>query len=220
MTRRDFVKRAGLWVPVAGLVTLPRRALASTAYFGQQTISDQNGEGAVGSNMAGYNVAEASGNVNECPGSGSQSVVELGVYLLSSGYSGSIRLAIYTASGDFVAQGSAAIALSSWYATQWYSHTSFVDQSGAAITNPTLTGGASYRLAFSINAGGTLQMYGVWLSGNGLEKASTDLTGGFPATLGSGWSNTSYSKAIRCGVTPSEAPPSSSGSGRRKVVIL
>ena len=147
-----------------------------------------------------WNNAELSGFT--CPGSGSQSVLELGVRCSASG-AANIRLAIYSTAGNLLMQGNAEMAAPD--TAGWISHTSFVDYAGDPIISPTLTGGTNYILALTTDdeiavrrdAGVTGDWH--WYSG--------DETGGFAATLHSA-NDTSGLYCVRCGVEPAAGGPS------------
>ena len=204
MTRREFVKRAGLWVPVVGALTLARPAGAVVSYFGQESIAD--GSDASIDGISVYNSVAATGVTLACPGSGSQDVASLGAYVRSWTGGGSLRCAIYTAAGALVMQGNAKIDVAEYGEYGWQEHTSFVDVNGDAIASPQLTGGTDYLLALS--TGGSMYVYSISQGAtNGQIKAVNYTVDGFPAALGTGWSGFSTSYSIRCGVEPAAAAP-------------
>lgn len=211
MTRRSFVKRAGLWVPVIGALALPHRADAAVSYFGQTATT--GGSEAASAGYSYYNARDTTGVDVTCPGSGSQSVVSLGLWNRTAGAGGSYRLDIYLTDGTFVMQGSAALSVAAWADWAWVEHTAFVDAAGSAITSPVLTGGTDYLLALSIVNGYTYLVANS--AGDGMRKAS-DYTAGFPSPLSSSWEEIANTTSIRCGVEPAAA----SGARRRPPFAL
>jgi hypothetical protein len=210
MTRREFVKHAGVWVPAAAaLIALPERARAAVTYFGH------NVDEATSWYFAGYSVwnHRAGGNsiVWTCPGTGSQPVSSLGA-LVKVASAANLRIAIYTQGDDFgdpgtaafLMQGSAEIAVSETSLT-WKTHTSFVDVNGDPITSPTLTGGTNY-LMMATSDGGSMEIgYGA-TTGYTQFKTGADYTAGFPATDPSYSGAVQYEWCIRCGVGTADVP--------------
>jgi hypothetical protein len=155
-------------------------------------------------NLSGYPSWNKSGLAGfTCPGSGSVAVASLGAYVKRTN-TGNVRTAIFTSAGAFVMQGATELAVDVGVA--WKEHTTFVDQGGAAIGSPVLTGGAAYILCAS--ADGSDVMFGcVTGSAGDTLYVSSDYTSGFPANLPGGASyNAIYS--IRCGVDTGAAPAS------------
>jgi hypothetical protein len=135
----------------------------------------------------------------DCPGSGNQTVVSLGLHAKSGGGTpGNVRIAIYTAAHSLIAQGSAEISVNS-VTHQWWEHTAFVDSGGSPIS-PVLTGGVQYDLVFGGDSNDVYIARDFGSSGD-YTCGPTDYTGGFPATLNDG-DNTVWLVNIRCGVDP------------------
>jgi hypothetical protein len=123
------------------------------------------------------------------PGSGSASVVSLGMYCRSDNNTAKFRLAIYgpvdgTHNNQLVMQGATALTapLLSPVALSWVESTSFTNSSGTPISSPVLTGGAKYRLVASAKADNVV-FFGYGTGGTHNHWGGTDYTGGFPATL-------------------------------------
>jgi hypothetical protein len=212
------MKSAGLWVPAASLL-LSRARAADITYFGKNITTGGAVNYNVDSGSIFYNAAAA------CPGTGNQSVVELGSYVqLTYGAEATayFRIAIYTAAGAFVMQGATAILCTHHDSPIWQSHTAFVDASGNPITSPVLTGGDSYLLAIGSPASsGPAAYFTTGSSGDGYKKGpdyATNYAAGMPSPIGTGFSASTDICSIRCGVTPAAAPPS--GGGRRRVILL
>jgi len=129
-----------------------------------------------------------------CPGTGSKNLVELGAYV-STATSGNVRVAIYADDRDpLVAQGSAEIAVG---AAGWYTHTSFTDSTGAALSGTgLLTGGTDYTICMI--ADGSVQHYHDTVSGSAIYK-NAEYTGGYPASYDDA-SGSTRQITIRAGV--------------------
>jgi hypothetical protein len=219
-TRRQFMKqvgRAGLWVPVAAALVMPKRAQAEVTYLGQNVTTG----GSLVSPYIGYNAIAGSNNVLTCPGSGQQSVKSLGAYVQTSYDSAGpeLRLSIYKADGTFVMQGSAPLSCVQHDSPAWFSHTAFVDAAGDPIASPELTGGEDYLLGHSTNnwPSNTIYIYGIAETGGAGLKEYTSYNSGWPSPLGSGWSTLNYTLSIRCGVEPAASP---AGPRRRVQITL
>jgi len=130
-----------------------------------------------------------------CPGTGQQSVKELGIRMLSG--AAIIRLAVYNTSGSLLMQGASTLSFSS---DGWHNHTSFVDGSLDAIASPELTGGTNYILSAGLSTGG-LQIYKTSVTSGHAKYVTGDITAGFPASLASG-SDAASEWSLRCGVEP------------------
>lgn len=127
-----------------------------------------------------------------CPGSGSQTIVEMSADLKNvTNYN--IRLAVYdTAGTTLIAQGTAAVAVSG-AADSWQGHLTQAD----ITPNPaTLTGGTNYLIV--VSASGDMQTNHA-LSGSG-QFAAVDETAGYPASLPAG-TGSSVLFPVRVGVS-------------------
>ena len=157
-------------------------------YFGNKSTGDSDETGRGDYCMSNGSVAWT------CPGTGNQTVVELGAYVDLD--SGSLRLAIYDASSNFIAQGDAVI--TGTHALNWETHTAFHNAAGADIT-PTLMGGANYKLCMSLTAGATCNCrHTAGSAGQGKATSGSDYTGGYPDPLPAQDDN-SRIWCIRCG---------------------
>ncbi len=130
-----------------------------------------------------------------CPGSGSQTVKELSAYVRFT--SGNQRLALYDTSGNLICQGTGEIAISN--TAGWQGH---LTQASITPNPTTITGGASYKIATTVDVTGVVAYY---VAGSGQDYAAVDYTGGFPESLGAG-ADPMIVFAIRCGVDPVAVP--------------
>ena len=158
----------------------------ATTYFGETTpgiLYDTNANTIAFHNK---NITYA------CPGSGSQSLVEISAYVkdINAGAS-HIRLALYDTSNSLIYQGSAEVGVTSG-SYSWVGHT--------GITGVILTGGTNYRIAYTQD-GAVSIAYRVGTSGDAALLLYPDYTGGFPGSIGDGI-NDDYVKSIRAGVVP------------------
>jgi hypothetical protein len=132
-----------------------------------------------------------------CPGSGSMAITELSAWLdttnvLSNDY---FRVAIYDTSNNLIAQGSAEVEVVE--GPSWQGH---LTQASITPNPTTLTGGNSYKLAYTKDNANITEYYITGSAGD-FEYASTDLTGGFTDPLANSANTTAGRYCIRCGVT-------------------
>lgn len=129
-----------------------------------------------------------------CPGTGSQTVIDLSAETSDSPGS-NFNMGIYNAAGNLVVEGTAEKACA--YPTAW------VTWGASDLTwhiGTTLTGGATYRIAYA--AGGSNRCMGTDGQPSGTSLyVDTDYSGGLPATLPS-LSNDTIIVNLRCGVEP------------------
>lgn len=138
-------------------------------YFGQTTTAGM-GEGNL-YNRIWYQLFAAP--------SGTWTLAELSAYVKVPGATPTtMRMAIYTEAGAFVAQTDGIAVSNTSYA--WVGGTSFLDQAKGAIAAPSITGGANYYLCSSSQDG--LDCTIGFQNGSSGWLLSTDYSGGFPAT--------------------------------------
>jgi hypothetical protein len=209
MTRRDFVKRAGLWVPAAGLL-MRQPAQAAVTYFGFTTPSADSVRFITGKTA----YVNTYSSFLTCPGTGKQSVKSLDAYVVNNGDPANIRLALYTPDGTFVCQGASQVSVTAVaYDWAWFGHTTFVDAAGGPISDPQIDGGSDYLIA--VSADGPIISYRISSCASGGMMKDLDSTPGFPSPLGTGYTAMECDQyMLRCGVEPAGA-----GVARRRVVI-
>jgi len=166
----------------------------TVSYFGEN--SDGTGDGV----LSGYSLVNNNAVTSfVCPGTGTQDVKELGIRArdVSVG-SDHVRVALYNTDGSFVCQGSAEITVSA-NTHAWYTHTSFVDAAGSAIS-PQITGGTAYLIAVTAD-GANIYIAANGTRTNNNKYSSNDYTGGFPSSYTPSTTSTPIC-CCRCGVEP------------------
>lgn len=160
-------------------------------YFGCQTQ-----DGNFGSFNNGYCLGGDYVTNWTCPGSGSQTVVELAVYMGASGTGGNCRMALYDGSGNLVCQHSAKFAVA--VTAGWQG----VSQGLTGTT--TITGGAPYKILFNIEGQQPIPyQQSTTQDGSNYGSGMTFYDAGFPATIPT-LGSISYDSfwTSRCGVDP------------------
>lgn len=149
-----------------------------TTYFGEC-----NSDGSLHQSVAGYDYGGpnhiASFNATyQCPGSGTIDITSLGIYARSGGTAGDIRLAIYDTSWNLICQWTNALSVSD--DTPAWRDVVAADMTGTK----TLTGGTSYRIAYSMATDyPRIGYHTEFLSGDWKYEAGDYSAGGFPASL-------------------------------------
>ena len=129
-----------------------------------------------------------------CPGSGTQNVSSLEVYIGNAG-TGTVRAGIYNSSGNLVAEWATALDPES---TGWLSGTSFINAAGNPLSPVQLTGGQTYRLAIYPVSSGLEYGYLNCGATDG-QYDFADHSGGLPDTIPGG-DDVAFTPTIRCGV--------------------
>lgn len=135
-----------------------------------------------------------------CPGTGTQKLISLGLYVKGGDTASDIRLAIYDTSLNFIAQGSAKITIGILVAAAWAEHTAFTNVAGNPIF-PTLTGGTTYVVAVTMDDQGASKAYKAVANGDVLYLATDYTDAGFPDPLAAGAADTTGIR-IQAGVEP------------------
>src|SRR5258708_5241735 len=167
----------------------------ATTYFGL-CDSAGNPTGAAAGNTGGAETDWNGTQTYTCPGSGSQTIVEISADLKNvTNYN--VRLAIYNTAGmTLIAQGTAAVAVSG-AADSWQGH---IGQANITPNPVTLTGGTNYLIV--VSASGDMQTDHAVTGASGVGVfASVDETAGYPANLPAS-SNTTLLFPVRVGVQP------------------
>jgi hypothetical protein len=135
-----------------------------------------------------------------CPGTGTKQLTALQAFVKTNGGTpGNIRMALYDTSDNLIAEGASEITVDNTTA-QWIGHTSFLDSNGNPATI-NLTGGTTYRFAFSTDSNDVVIYYHDTAGSSGDQKYQTvDYTGGFPDPY-SGGRNQAYNIGGRVKVT-------------------
>jgi hypothetical protein len=132
-----------------------------------------------------------------CPGSGSQTVKELSAYVKSlGGTPGNIRVVVYSAAHSKICEGSAQVSVNSTTAG-WRGH---LDQASISPNPATLVGGTQYDIGVTFDGADTDIAFTNGSAGD-YTYGAADYTGGWPASLADGSSQTERVN-VRCGVDP------------------
>lgn len=163
-------------------------------YFGL-CDSAGNPSGAAAANTGGAETDWNGTQAYTCPGSGSQTIVEISADVKNvTNYN--IRLAIYdTAGTTLIAQGTAAVAVSG-AADSWQGH---LTQANITPNPASLTGGTNYLIV--VSASGDMQTNHALSGASGIGQfAAADETAGYPASLPAG-TGVSIVFPVRVGVS-------------------
>lgn len=157
----------------------------TVVYFGSQTYDADDTTG------SGQQLSQYAGKLWVAPVSGT--LRELSAYVKPLSGTVTIRVGLYTSTGNLVAESDEVVVVGPGYAWQGAMTAAQLRPVGGNLGNPVgVTAGTAYRLAFAETSGGDCGVGYELGGGNGdvMYSFNTDYSAGLPLTLGSGssWS--------------------------------